>query len=162
MSHNSLNRFDQPLQIEPRASRAMRAVLVSLHVLAAAAWWQLPLSLWARALVSIVLAVHFVHLYRLHITASSATAVKALSWDRARGWRLCSVHTSWVSAQLCIPVFVSYHLVVVRFRTARFRTCTLALSADRLGADDFRRLRVRLLQSVHGDRDREDFSVAQR
>lgn len=140
----------------------MLAVLVSLHVLVAAAWWQLPLSPWARALVSIVLAAHFVHLYRQHITGSSATAVKALSWDRTRGWRLCSTDTGWVSAQPCFPVFVSYHLVAVRFRIARFRTCTLALSADRLGADDFRRLRVRLLQSVHGDRDREDFSAARR
>ena len=140
----------------------MLAVLVSLYVLAAVAWWQTPLATWMRWLVSTVLTAHFVYLYRLHITGTSTAAVRALRWDRAQGWRLRNADASWVSAQLCIPVFVSYHLVAVRFRTGRFRTRTLALSADRLGADDFRRLRVRLLQSVHGDRDRKDLSAARR
>ena len=151
MSHNSLRKFDQPLRVELRPSRILLLVLASLYLLAVLAWWCVPLSTLARLLLTALLAGHFFHLYRVHIAATSVVSVQALSWDRVRGWRLRGPDAVWLRADMLLPVFVSYRLAAVRFRTSRFKTRTVVLSADRLSVKDFRRLRVRLLQSAHGD-----------
>ncbi|GMQ89067.1 MAG: hypothetical protein BMS9Abin09_0514 [Gammaproteobacteria bacterium] len=160
MSHNSLRKFDQPLSVELSPSRFYLSVLVSLYSLAILAWWNVPLSGLARLLLTVLLTGHFFHLYREYISATSAASVQALSWDRVRGWRLRGPDTVWLPADMLVPVFVSYRLAAVRFRTGRFRTRTVLLFPDRLPANDFRRLRVRLLQSAHGDRDRKKISAA--
>ncbi|MFQ5645123.1 MAG: protein YgfX [Thiogranum sp.] len=155
-----MSRFDQPLRIEPGRSRTLFAVLVLLYALAIAAWWCVPLSVLTRLLLSAVLAGHFCYLYRVHIAATAKVSVRVLCWDRTRGWRLCGPDAAWSPAVVLLPVFVSYRLAAVRFRTGRFKTRTLVLCADRLPANDFRRLRVRLLQSAHGDRNRKKVPVA--
>ena len=160
MSRNSLNRFDQPLRIEPGRSRTFLTVLVVLYALAVVAWWCVPLPVLSQLLLTAVLAGHFIHLYRVHIAAVSATSVHALRWDRARGWQLYGPDEVWVPVTLQLPVYVSQRVAAVRFRIGRFRTRTLVLPADSLPANDFRRLRVRLLQSAHGDRDRKNISAA--
>ncbi len=155
MSHNSLKKFDQPLSVELKPSRIFLSVLVSLYSLAVLAWWCVPLSVLTRLLLTAVLTGHFFHLYRLHIAATSAASVQALCWDRVKGWQLRGPGTTvWFPAEMLLPVFVSYRFAAVRFRIGRFTTRSAVLLADRLPANDFRRLRVRLLQSAHGDRDR--------
>ena len=151
MSHNSLTRFDQPLQVEPETSRLLLTVAATLYGLAAVAWWCTPTPLPVRLAVSIVLILHFIYLYRVHISVTPASAVQTLDWNPLRGWRLCGGDGQWFDAQLLLPVFVTHRLVAVRFRVGRFDTRSLVVVGDRLSGDDFRRLRVRLLQSAHGD-----------
>ena len=152
MSHNSLRKFDQPLRVELKPSGIFLAVLVSLYSLAALTWWCVPLSVPARLLLTAGLTGHFFHLYRVHIAARSVASVQALCWDRVKGWQVRGPGTVWFPAEMLLPVFVSYRFAAVRFRIGRFKTRSVVLLADRLPANDFRRLRVRLLQSAHGDR----------
>lgn len=151
MLRNSLTKFDQPLQVRPDASRLLLVAAVALYSVAAVAWWCTPASLAIRFGASAVLLLHFIYLYRVHLCATVSSAVQTLSWNPARGWRLCGGDGQWFIARLLLPVFVSHRLVAVRFRIGRFRTRSIVLVADRLTPDDFRRLRVRLLQSAHGD-----------
>ena len=160
MSHISLSKFDQPLSIEPGLSRSFLAVLVVLYALAILAWWNVSLSVLQHLLLTALLAGHFYCLFRVHIAATATASICALRWDRCRGWQLCGPDAEWVPVTICLPVFVSFRLVAVRFRTGRCKTRTLVLPADRLCTNDFRRLRVRLLQSVHGDRDRKNLPAA--
>jgi len=153
MSHNSLRKFDQPLSIELSPSRMFLSVLVSLYSLAILAWWCVPLSGPIQLLLTVMLAGHFFHLYRGHIAATSAASVQALRWDRVQGWQLRGPDALWLRAEMLLPVFVSYRLAAVRFRTGRFKKRTVILFTDCLPANDFRRLRARLIQSAHGDRD---------
>jgi hypothetical protein len=161
MSHNSLRKFDQPLRVEFKPSRIYLSLLVSLYSLAVMAWWCVPLSGQPRLLVTVLLAGHFFHLYRLHIAVTAAASVQALSWERMQGWQVRGPDAVWLPAELLLPVFVSHRLAAVRFRTGRFRTRSVVLFADCLPANDFRRLRVRLLQSAYGDRDRKKVPAEQ-
>ena len=146
MSHNSSTIFDQPLLAELAPSRTLLFVLGAVYALVVVVWCQVPLDWTGRGLLFALLGAHFLLLYRLHVKPLHHRAVQALSWDRPRGWRLRGPGGEWLSAQLLTPVFVSYRLVAVRFRVSRFRTHTVVVVADRLEADVFRRLRVRLLE----------------
>jgi len=73
-----------------------------------------------------------------------------------KGWQLRGPDNVWLPADMLVPVFVSHRLAAVRFRTGDFKKRTVVLFTDGLPANDFRRLRVRLMQSAHGDRDRKE------
>ena len=161
MSRKLLRKFDQPLRVEFRPSRIFLSLLVSLYSLAVMAWWCVPLSGLPRLLLTVLLTGHFFHLYRLHIAVTSAASVQALSWERMHGWQVRGPDAKWLPAELLLPVFVSHRLAAVRFRTGRFKTRSIVLFADRFPANDFRRLRVRLLQSAYGDRDRKKVPAEQ-
>jgi len=148
MSHNSLTKFDQPLLVELQASRLLRLALGAVYALTALAWLSVPLSWPARLALFAALGGHFVFLYRLHVKPLRRRAVRALRWDRARGWRLRCHGGEWLPAQLLTPALVTCQLVAVRFRVGRFSTRSVVVVADRLNENDFRRLRVRLLQSA--------------
>ncbi|MCO6411147.1 MAG: hypothetical protein J5I92_00225 [Thiogranum sp.] len=154
MSHNSSQRFDRPLQVELRASRLLFgvALLLYLAALLSCAWAPLP-GAWRAGLCGL-LCLHFVFVCRHHLISSAPRAVRGLAWDLQRGWRIRGPREDWQQVALCTPVFVSYRLAVARFRCGRWRTRSVMLVADRAGDEDFRRLRVRLIQSTHGDRDR--------
>ena len=154
MSHNSSQGFDRPLRIELRASRRLLGAALLLYLAALLSCLRMPLAPGWRAGLCVLLCLHFVFVYRRHIVASATQAVRGLAWDAQRGWRIKGPRGEWRQATLCTPVFVSYRLAVARFRTRRRGSRSVMLLADRAGVDDFRRLRVRLIQSAHGDRDR--------
>jgi hypothetical protein len=66
---------------------------------------------------------------------------------------LCGDDGVWHRARPGWPAFVSARLVAVRFRTGRFAGRPVIVVADRIDPQAFRRLRVRLLQCAHADRD---------
>jgi hypothetical protein len=134
MSRISSKKFDRPLRVELRASRHLLLAGLGLYLAAALACWWAP----ASAALLAVLVVHFAYLYCSHIQPCLPSAICALSWDPVRGWRIRQVRGDWLDAEPVLPVFVTRRLVV----------------AQRCAADDFRRLRVRLIQSSHGDRNR--------
>ncbi len=148
MSHDSLTRFDQPLLAELKPSRTLLLGFGIVYLLVALVWLWLPVSWMGRLTVLAVLVGHFVMLYGLHIKPSRRCAVSALSWDGVRGWRLCCPQGQWLPAQLMLPAFVSFRLIAVRFRVGRVGQRRVVVVADRLSENDFRRLRVRLLQSA--------------
>jgi len=146
MSYNSLTKFDRPLYIELGYSSLLTGVSAAIHAVAVAGCLVATLD-WTVRLALIVLAgAHLVYFLRRQVLATAAGAIRAISWDLERGWRVFSVPGGWQAAQPRAPVFVTPNLVVVRFRAALDRRCSAVIVADRLRAEDFRRLRVRLLQ----------------
>lgn len=150
MSHNSSNAFDRPLLVELAPSRVMLRVACGGYLTAAL----LCLSGLAPTLLLVPLVAHFVWLHGVHLKSWLPGAVAALSWDSERGWRLRSAHGQWVEARPVLPVFVSRRLAAVRFRSAAHRRHAVLVAWDRCDGDDFRRLRVRLIESAHGGGDR--------
>jgi len=148
-----LTRFGQPLRVELRASRLLAGGGGLLHALAAIACLLARLPLPVGVLLTALTATHYGYFLRRQASARAGWAVGALAWDERRGWTVRCVRGGWQTARLRIPVFVTASLVIVRFRLGSGRTCSAMVVADRLPADAFRRLRVRLLQSLAADRD---------
>jgi len=157
MSPDLSNRFDHPLRLEPGHSPRLLKVLVCLHVAGAFAWLISPLSPAVRALAIGVLLVHFGYLHRRHVRPVAARAVRALYWERGSGWHV-KLSTGWYPATLCYPCYVTAALVAARFRIGRLRRVSVIVVDDRVDADSFRRLRVRLLQCAHGSGNRTQVS----
>jgi len=148
MSYNSLTRFARPLRVELRASRRLALAAAALHSLACGACLLATLPLPLRLLLAGLTAVHYGVFLRRHASARAGRAIRSVAWDRTRGWQVRCRRGAWQPASLRLPVFVSASLVVMRFRPATGSACSALVVADRLPADDFRRLRVRLLQAA--------------
>jgi len=159
MSYNSLTRFDQPLRIELGRSRLLTAAGVGIHAAGALSCLVAALHPFLRMLLLALAGAHLVYFLRRQVAATAVGAISAIAWDRQRGWRVCAVPGGWQAAQPLMPVFVSAQLVAVRFRTSNRRGCSALIVGDRLGADDFRRLRVRLLQAARSQRDQALFAA---
>ena len=150
MSHDSSKAFDRPLKVELGSSRLLLLAGLAAYLPAAA----LCLGPSLPAVLLLPLAVHLGYLHGLHVGTWLPGAAAALSWDAQRGWRVRRTSGDWLEVWPVTPIFVSARLVAVRFKTTGWRRCSVVVVADRCDADAFRRLRVRLLQSAHGDRDR--------
>lgn len=153
MSYDSLTRFDRPLRVELGRSRLLTAAAAGIHAAAALSCLVAALHPFLRMLLLALTGAHLVYFLRRQVTATAVGAISAISWDRQRGWRVCAVPGGWQAAQPLMPVFVSAQLVAVRFRASNRRACSALIVGDRLAADDFRRLRVRLLQAARSRRD---------
>lgn len=148
MSYNWLTKFEQPLQVELGPSPRLAMCSGFVHGLAAvtlAVTLEVPVL---RVLLPLLVLVHFGWFLRHQITAGSRRAVKTIAWDRRRGWRVANAVGDWQPVQLGRPVFISFQLVVVRFRVSAWRSRNAVIVGDRLSDDAFRRLRVRLMQSA--------------
>ena len=150
MSNNSWTKFERPLCLDLRPSRLLLRSYGGLHLLLLLAWSRAPVSTVVLALVAVSALISWVYHYRYVIALTAPTAVDRVSWDRQRGWRLHSVRQRWYAAELIGSAYVTRHLVVARFRTGGRISRRVLVVADRVDRDDFRRLRVRLLQSADG------------
>ena len=153
MSPNLCNRFDRPLRLDLGDSPLLLKLLAVLHLAGVLAWVLVPLSPLVRVSVVVILLVRLWHLSRLHACPRSRYAVHALYWEATSGWQV-KTRDGWCAATLSAPYYVTARLVAVRFRITRFRRATAIVLADRCEADDFRRLRVRLLQCAIRPQDR--------
>jgi hypothetical protein len=160
MSPNLYNAFDRPLRIELAPSRLLTGAWLTLYALAACGLYSLSLEWPLRMGLLGILTVYAWLAYRLHIKVNLPYSVCALAWDVQQGWQVRQRGNGWQPAELCMPVLVHYRIAALRVRLRRWRTISVVVVADRAGADDFRRLRVRLLQSAHGNRDRTKISGA--
>jgi len=143
------NRFDRPLHLELGDSPLLLKAFLFLHLAGIFAWVVASLPLvWRLAAVSVLL-LQFWRLHRLHVQPAAAHAVRALRWMPETGWQIKTL-VGWRQAELCHPFYVTAWLVTARFRTSRFRRVTAIVVGDRTDADNFRRLRVRLLQCARG------------
>jgi hypothetical protein len=145
MSPDLYNRFDRPLRLDLGDSPLLLKVLVTLHLAGVSAWLVLPLSPLVRVTAVAILLGQFWRLKRLHVRPLARHAVQALYWEKDTGWKVRTAG-GWYSASLCQPCYVTAQLAAVRFRIGRYRRVTAIVVADRVEADDFRRLLVRLLQ----------------
>ena len=150
MSPISLTKFDQPLRIELQPSRKLARLSLLVHLLAGLAWLLVTLPVAGKLAAVLLIIVHAYYFHRLQITANGASSISRIAWDRSRGWCVYNPVTGWQTAVVQMPVYVTAGLVAVRFRVSGCRCCSAVIVGDRLEADKFRRLRVRLLQSARG------------
>lgn len=148
------NAFDRPLRIELRHSRLLALTWLLLYLLAAGGLYSLALDWPLRVGLLIVLSAYAWFNYRLHVRLDLAHSVSALDWDSRRGWRIRRAG-GWEKAEVCTPVLVTRQIAALRLRRSRWNTFSVLITGDRTDADEFRRLRVRLIQSAHGDRNRK-------
>lgn len=146
-----LTRFDQPLQVELRFSRQLAGASAVLHALAAIGCLLVPLHRGWQLTIIVMLGGHFAWFLRRQVTATVGKAIGAIAWDSERGWRLRGASGAWSAARLVLPVLVTARLVIMRLRTPDLGIHSAVIVADRLDADEFRRLRARLLQSAQKD-----------
>lgn len=78
--------------------------------------------------------------------------VVRITYSQQQGWRLLLACGREVKTSLRLPVYVTRFLVIARFGCGKFSGCPVVIPADAVDNDEFRHLRVRLLQSAHGDR----------
>jgi hypothetical protein len=148
MSYDSLTRFDQPLRVELRFSWLLTSAAAVVHTLAALSCLLAPLHPAEQLLLIALLVGHFAWFLGRQVRATVGRAIAVIAWDKQRGWQLCSPSGDWLPARLVLPVFVTLRLVIVRLRVPGSGTHSAVIVPDRVGVDEFRRLRVRLLESA--------------
>lgn len=153
MSCDSLTRFDHPLHLELGRSARLRVAAACVHALAAAGCLLSAVHPALSVLLVVLTGLHLVRFLRCHVDGTDRDAVTGIAWDRERGWRVRGGRVHWRDARLSLPVFVTAHVVVVRFRGPGLKRYSAVIVGERLEPDDFRRLRVRLLQSARDYRE---------
>lgn len=91
---------------------------------------------------------YYAYFLRNQVARRGRRAVCRLAWDALRGWRVASADGDWQAVVLRRPVFVSYRLVIARFKASAWCTRTAVIVTGCLSTEEFRRLRVRLLQAA--------------
>ncbi|RCL21400.1 hypothetical protein C6A77_22475 [Pseudomonas sp. AFG_SD02_1510_Pfu_092] len=130
-----------------QGSRLLLAVYLVCQVLAWLAAWASPLPGWlSLALVATCIA-HAGWAIPRRISLTHAQAVVGLRRD-VRGWQVFSRARGWQPVRLCRDSVALPGLVVLRFvRVGRRVGQSQCVPGDALGADEHRRLRVRLKYS---------------
>jgi toxin CptA len=124
-----------PLELNLRPSRVYRVILALAHGLALAGIWLAALPVWAKVLMTVVLLIGGVWLWR-----ENSNGLRSLRVSQSGQIEL--LDGEWLPAGIkgqavVLPWFVSLELVPEAGKTRR-----LALLPDSTEADGFRKLRV--------------------
>jgi len=138
--------FATPLELDIKPSRWLKAYLQAVHLLAAAALLLLPLAAYLQGLLLLLLLALYRHSCRRYLRAYR------LQWQDS-GWRLYRDGVV-CGADLLPGSLLTRWLTLLNFRLDTGQRLSVPLPADALGADDFRRLRVRLRVSGNKSPDR--------
>lgn len=145
--------FSSHLNISIRPSGRVRRLRVLVYVLAASGWLLFPVPGATRLVALCLVTGYITGALLLH---ARRRRVSALSYAPKRGWRLHFTDGGGQYLPLRLPVYVTPWLVIARFGTRSGSTRCLVIAVDSADAVSFRHLRVRLLQSAYGDRNREE------
>ncbi|MDF3933568.1 protein YgfX [Pseudomonas citronellolis] len=134
----------EPFECRWRPSiRLLAAYLASLTLAVAALCLAAIPALW-QATGLLLCLIHALWVLPRHVLLYSRHAYAALRHD-GDGWQLWSPARGWERVQLRADSLALPALVLLRFRPSGSRLSRgLCLPADSLGADDHRRLRLRL------------------
>ncbi|MEE9492466.1 MAG: protein YgfX [Gammaproteobacteria bacterium] len=137
--------FTSRLRLELQASRNLQTVTLGCYGLATVTWLITPAPWEVRILMAILaLIAGYVSIYLQNGPAS----IKALDFHPESGWCYLSGDV-WYEAGLCFPVFVTYWMVILRFRKPGSLPRSVVILSDSVNRTEFRLLRVRLLQLAH-------------
>ncbi|GLO41971.1 protein YgfX [Pseudomonas putida] len=127
-----------------QGSRLLLAVYLVCQVLAWFAAWASPLPWWSAFAVVAACIAHAGWAIPRRILLTHERAVVGLRRD-VRGWQVFSRARGWQPVRLCRDSLALPGLVVLRFvRAGRWLGESQCVPLDALGADEHRRLRVRL------------------
>ena len=132
------------LTIRPGVSRRLAIYLVLVHGLALGVVWLLPLAALWRLLIGLMVLLSLA-------LGLGGPVWHRWPWDLAQAiwhadgrWTLTLAAGREVEGRLLGSSYVSPALVVLNFRSGRWRNRSLVLLPDNLDPDLLRRLRVRL------------------
>lgn len=145
MSRRSANRSAAVLHIEIGSSRFLSAVLVLLHLGALALLYPIDPPWWLGVSLAVLLGASLYRSVTLHAWRNAASAVTALRWSDDAGLELSNADGA-LRAAIVRSRFVHRWLVLLSTKSTGDRWGrSLAIAADALDPESFRRLRVALL-----------------
>ena len=140
MLHGLSGKYATPLWLEPAGSRTLWLLLLTLYLATLSLACLVPVPGSVRLLMAVVLAV----VPGLWLTLLPLFPVRRLVWLEGCSCWIESRAGATRMARLESRAFVSPWLVILYYRTGRWRTRALLLLPDMLDAVTWRRLRVRL------------------
>lgn len=133
------------MHLKLKPSYRLAALLGAAHAVAAAALLALDARLDLRLVFVCAVVASFVAAVRRVALLATRDAIVALEWGDDGAVNFQTRDGVWHSGRLLPTTFVTPCLTVVNLRTAaRLRARHIVLMADTTGADEYRRLRVRL------------------
>lgn len=134
----------EPFECRWRPSRQLLAAYLLTQALAVFALLLADLPVWARLVGILLCGLHGFMVLPRKILLRSSSSVHALRRDSA-GWHLFSPAQGWQAVRLLPDSLALPGLIVLRYRRpGRWLSEGLCIPGDALGADQHRRLRVRL------------------
>lgn len=146
--------FNPHLRVTLQTSAKLRHCLVIGYTLTTGLWLTLPVEAELKLAGSVLLlALAVRQICHGHCASNDQWPVQ-LQCLQHKNWRLYDPHGGYEDCLLESPAFITPWLLALTFRPASGRPLRLLVLDDMLPPAQFRQLRVRLLQSVHGHRDR--------
>jgi len=141
MLRRSSRTYATPLRLEPVGSRTLWRLELLLHAVTLPVVLTLPLP--AAAALAALLCCSLARSWRRRAMRAPG-ALRSLTWQDATTCRVVLRNGRTLAATLEPRVFVRPWLVILYYRTGRWRVQSLLLLPDMLDAVTWRRLRVRL------------------
>ena len=133
------------LRVRLKPSPLLAAAFTAAHLAAALTLIPLDLPLWAKLLITLPIAASLVHALRHTAFLRSPTSPIALELKGADGAAIQTRNGDWHGARILGTTYVSPLLTVLNLRLQGRRTARhVVIVPDGIGAEDFRKLRVRL------------------
>ena len=104
----------------------------------------LPLPGWLNLAISATLLISFIRTWRLMVQRRHPQAVRTLRWGEKQHCLLGLHCGREYRLDLCEQVFLTPWMVILHFKSSRYRRHSLLLLPDMVEAELFRKLRVRL------------------
>lgn len=149
MSQTLSRTYATPLRLDLRASRRLGVFLAASYASAGMLlpFMNLPASMAAG--IMLLLLAGYLRDRQRHLSTRHRAAVATLVWGADDRVRLISPAGKERDAVLMPRAFIQPWLVILHIREPGGQARHYPVLPDMLGADDFRRLRVRLLIEMH-------------
>lgn len=141
----SLNTYAAPLALEITASVPFALLLVCVHVGAVAVLVMLPVAQELIAVLAFLAAAHALYATRRHALLRDAKSVVKVLWDTQDEWTLTRRDGTTCSARLLPGSYRHPLLTVLNFKVSTWRRRSVIIFPQRVNAESFRQLRVRML-----------------
>ncbi len=137
-----------PLRIEAGPSRRIALYLLLVHTAGLAVLPWLPLAWYLQLALALSIGAGLVNAWSVHARRSAPRAIHAAELDSEGAWTLYLADGRALAGRMLSSSFVHPALLVLNFRTGRFRRRHLVLLADAADPDVLRRLRVQLRMGI--------------
>lgn len=154
MSSDQRRAFTSALRVDIGLSPVLRLVLLCCYGFTGVLCLTLALEATTRIVLCLGSMSYGLYLARYPFGSKSRFRVKRIEYSASQGWQLLLSSGDRVPGSLQLPVFVTRFLVIARFGQGLFPEHTVVIPADAVEFHAYRHLRVRLLQSAHGHRNR--------
>jgi hypothetical protein len=152
MSSCSHQAFKSALRVDIGLSAVLRIFLITCYSLTGILCLTLSLDLPTRLVLCLFSVTYGLYLVWYKFGPHARSGVERIEYAENQGWHLSFAAGGQVTVCLRAPVFVTRFLVIARFGGGLIPKYTVVIPADAVDPHVFRHLRVRLLQSAHGDR----------